>query len=391
MNILINIPDLSKAHGGVYQYSLALLNILAKRNLQHDFFVFCHKPDKDIQRIVNAYSNFILVSIFNPTYSKRKLFSFRILNRIFRVLGLEKRFRKEDIYDIIIKSHDIDIIHTPFQSLIKKPNVKCITTLHDVQELYFPEFFSSEERAYRAVNYKRAIDGADAVIVSYDHVRQDIIKYFQKPENQVYTVLLDMQDLWFDKIKNHDKTCIDSYRLPEKFLLYPASTWQHKNHLRLLEAIKKLNNPDIYLVCTGHPTEHYEKNILPYIASEKLSQQVIFLGIVSDEVLFELYHKCQAVVVPTLYEAGSFPVMESILMGIPVICSNVTSLPETIGDKRFTFDPMNILDISNKIEKIYFDLDFRKENIALLKIQSEKLINNNAAAKFEHIYETICN
>ena len=200
-----------------------------------------------------------------------------------------------------------------------------------------------------------------------------------------------MQDLWFDKITNHDKTSINSYQLPDKFLLYPASTWAHKNHLGLLEAIKKLNNPDIKLICTGHPTEHYEKNILPYIESEKLFQQVKFLGIVTDEVLFELYHKCRAVVVPTLYEAGSFPLIESILMGIPVICSKVTSLPDTIGNERFTFDPLNVLDISNKIEKIYFDLDYREENIAQLKIQRKKLINTNAAAKFEHIYKTICN
>ncbi len=391
MNILIDIPNLSKTHGGVYQYSLALLNILAKGNLQHNFFVFCHNPDPDIHRILNTYANFTLVSVSETTYSKGKLSIFRIKNIIFRVLGLKKRFRKEDIYDVIIRSHKINIIHTPFQSLVKKPNVKSITTLHDVQELHFPEFFTSAQRAYRAVNYKKAIDSADAVIVSYNHVKQDLIDYFEKPKEAIYTVLLDMQDLWFDKITFRDKTCLDNYHLPKKFLLYPASTWAHKNHLNLLEAIKKLNHPDIYLVCTGNPTDHYEKNILPFIESEDLSQKVRFLGIVSDEVLFELYHKCRAVVVPTLYEAGSFPLMESILMGIPVICSNVTSLPETIGDERFIFDPKNISDISNKIENIYFDLDYRKENIAILKAQSKKLINNNAATKFEHIYETICN
>ncbi len=391
MNILIDIPNLSKTQGGVYQYSLALLNILAKGNSNYQFFIFCYNPDKDIQRIVNTYSNFKLTTISTPLYSKKKLSFFKLFNRIFRVLGLKKRFRKEDIYDAIVKSHKIDIIHTPYQYLIKKPKVKSITTLHDVQELHFPEFFTSTQRAYRAVNYKKAIDGADAVIVSYKHVKQDITNYFEKPEDAVHTILLDMQDLWFDKISNRNKTCIDHYQLPEKFLLYPASTWAHKNHLHLLEAIKQLNNPDIYLVCTGNPTDHYEKTILPYIESENLSQQVRFLGIVSDEVLFELYHTCRAVVVPTLYEAGSFPVMESIIMGIPVICSNVTSLPETIGDERFVFDPKDILDISNKIQKIYFDIDYREANIAMLKVQRERLINNDAATKFEHVYATIGN
>ncbi|WP_052671335.1 glycosyltransferase family 4 protein [Aequorivita vladivostokensis] len=389
MNILLDIPKLSKTQGGVYQYSLALLNILATGNLPHDFFIFCHKPDEDVKIIVNANSNFTLVSVSNPTYSKKKLLAFRIVNIVFRVLGLKKRFKKEDIYDVIVRKHDIDIIHTPFQSLVKKPNVKSITTLHDVQELHFPEFFTSAQRAYRAVNYKRAIDGADAVIVSYKHVKQDIVNYFEKPENEVFTVLLDMKDLWFDKIVIRDTGLLDAYLLPDKFLLYPAATWAHKNHLRLLEAMKCLDDPEIYLVCTGHQNDHYVKNILPYLESEKLSKQVKFLGIVSDEVLFELYHKCRAVVIPTLYEAGSFPLMESILMGIPVVCSNVTSLPETIGDESFVFNPKDIVDIADKINKIWFDLNYRKENIALLNVQAEKISNNNAASKISKVYEAI--
>ena len=69
---------------------------------------------------------------------------------------------------------------------------------------------------------------------------------------------------------------------------------------------------------------------------------------------------------PTLYEAGSFPLMESILMGIPVVCSNVTSLPETIGDNQFVFDPNNINDIAEKIIKIWDDENYRADNLDIL-------------------------
>lgn len=83
--------------------------------------------------------------------------------------------------------------------------------------------------------------------------------------------------------------------------------------------------------------------------------------------------------------------MESILMGIPVVCSNVTSLPETIGDNRFVFDPSRINDIADKINKIWFDEVFRIENITLLKKQALKLNNNNTASKINKIYEEILN
>jgi len=388
-NVLVNIPDLSKEHGGVYQYSVALLKILAKGNLPYHFFILCNNPNQDIKEIVKQNSNFNFTKTQLPIYSRFTLLKFRILNKVYRKLGLKKRCRTKDLYDCIISDYDINIIHTPTQTIINKPNVKSITTLHDVQELHFPEFFTSNERAYRAVNYKKAIDGADAVIVSYDHVKKDIEKYFDKSKNQIHTVLLDMQDLWFSKILNRNNNVLNKYNLPSSFLLYPASSWEHKNHLNLLKAIKLLNNPEIYLICTGHQTIHYTKQIEPLILELGLSEKVKFIGIVSDEELFELYHTCRAVVVPTLYEAGSFPLMESILMGIPVVCSNVTSLPETIGDNRFVFDPINIAAIADKINKIYFDDIFRKENKALLKIQSLKLNNNNAAFKINKIYEEI--
>ncbi len=389
MNILIDIPNLSKEQGGVYQYSVALIKILAKGNLSHNFYILCNKPDQDIKEIVEGNLNFHFTKTQPPIYSRFKLYYFKLFNFLSRILASKKRVNKKDLYDCIINDYDINIIHTPMQSLIEKPNVKSITTLHDVQELHFPEFFTSTQRAHRAIHFKKAIDGAHAVIVSYNHVKKDIVKYFDKPTDQVHTVLLDMQYLWFEKtIIRHSKV-LDKFNLPSSFLLYPASSWEHKNHLRLIKAIKDLNNPEIHLICTGHPTEHYTLKIKPFIEEQGLLDKVKFIGIVSDDELFELYHTCRAVVVPTLYEAGSFPLMESILMGIPVICSNVTSLPETIGDGRFVFDPLNVEDIVDKIDKIWSDDIFRNENLALLKKQSQKINNNNAASKINAIYEEI--
>lgn len=389
MNILIDIPDLGKEYGGVYQYSVVLLKILAKGNLPHQFYILSNKPDQDIKKIVKENSNFNFTKTQQPIYSRSKLFRFRMFNFLFRIVGLKKRFRKKDLYDCIISEYDINIIHTPMQFLIQKPNVRSITTLHDVQELHFPEFFTSAERAYRAIHYKNIIDEADAVIVSYNHVKKDIVKYFGKPIKQVHTVLLDMQDLWFEKITIRNSKVLDKLNLPTDFLLYPASSWEHKNHLRLIEAVKLLNNPHIHLICTGHQTEYYTSRIKPFIEARGIADKIKFVGIVSDEELFELYHNCRAVVVPTLYEAGSFPLVESILMGIPVICSNVTSLPETIGDDRFVFDPIDIEDIADKIKRIWSDDIYRNENIALIKNQAVNLNNNNAATRINMIYEEI--
>ena len=76
-------------------------------------------------------------------------------------------------------------------------------------------------------------------------------------------------------------------------------------------------------------------------------------------------------------------------MGIPVICSNVTSLPETIGDDRFVFNPFDVDDISNKIKKIWNDEDYKIENRKNLEQQVEMLKNNRAASKILKIYNSL--
>lgn len=389
MNILVDIPKLNKKQGGIYQYAVALLRTLGNQDSKFNYFVHINQPDVDIKVIVGQFDNLSFVSIQKKKQSKFTLKILRICNSALRKIGSSIRLNRSDTYDEIIKKYRIVLIHSPTQQLEERKGIPCIATMHDVQELHFPEYFTSEQRAFRAVNYKRVIDNADAIIVSYDHIKNDIVKYFQKDEKEVHTILLDMQNLWFDSLEISSPSLLGKFKLPKDFLLYPASTWEHKNHNVLINALEALKDEKISIVCTGHKTPYYHDTLKKRIENKHLQNQIKFLGIVSDEVLFELYHSCKALVIPTLYEAGSFPLMESILMGIPVICSKVTSLPETIGDDKFTFNPNNVSDVAEKIMQIWFDSDYIQENIALSKIQSQKLKNNNAGAKFESLYSKI--
>lgn len=389
MNILINILDVTRNYGGVYQYSYALIQILAKARLSHNFYVLCKNPDEELLQVIERNENFSQAILTKPQYSRVQRWVHKLLNKSKKIFSSIETVELPDEYDILIKKYNIDIIHFPYQRYIDKPGIKSITTLHDVQELYFPQFFTSEERAFRAVHYKAALEKSDVVVVSYKHIKLDLIKFFQIPEEKIHVVLLDMQDLWFQDLKLTDEKYLDSYDIPQDFLLYPAATWEHKNHLGLLKALKLIEHKQINIVFTGHLTEHYRKSILPYIKKTGLIEQVKFVGLVSKECLYELYSHSRGVVIPTLYEAGSFPLMESILMGIPVICSNITSLPETIGHEDFIFDPKNLQDMGEKLQKIWSDEDFRKRNIQNSKIQSHRLQFNNAGQKFHDIYKNI--
>lgn len=388
MRILYYIPYISKENGGLYQYSIALLKILVK-DQQNEYFILNVNSNSDVLSIVTGKANFNLLSP-NDYVSIDKWGN--VYNRIkksltLRIKSLSGLITFESYFDSLLRKYSIDFIHCPYQDL-PESKIPGICTMHDVQELHFPAFFSSADRARRAVHYKDIIDRATKVIVSYNHIREDIINLFGKPAEDVHTILLDMENLWIDKYVSTVNVSSEMKDLPEKFLLYPAATWHHKNHINLIKAVhilKEQKGIAVKVVCTGHKTDYYNE-LDKCLVDLNVKDNFQFIGIVTDETLYSLYKQAHGVVVPTMYEAGSFPLMESILLGTAVICSNVTSLPETIGNADFTFDPRNTSEIAMMIDKLWNDDSFYKRNLEVVKERAGTLRWNDALSKIKLLY-----
>ena len=393
MNILYYIPLLQQDGGGTRQYATGILKTLAKDKTKNKYFILHNSGDKEILSIIQQNPHLYLI----PEHVGRERSWEKNMTDILRGIDFlykkktGKNIRLRSFMDRICRKYKIDIVHSPFQHNPYSAKTKNIFTLHDVQELHFPEYFLPEEREGRARNWLSAIGRSKKIVVSFDHIKNDIIKYFQVPSDNIDVVLLDMQNLWFDKFT--EKDVVDTTNLHDfsQFLLYPANTWAHKNHIRLLEALVYLRdneNTIINLVCSGHKNDFFEK-IETFVKEHDLMNQVKFVGIVDEQILYSLYKTALGVVVPTTYEAGSFPLVESIFLNIPVICSNVTSLPETIGNDNFTFNPLNVQDIAEKVKTIWTDNSFRETNKAHLFSRIERLKNTNAYEKILKLYESV--
>jgi glycosyltransferase involved in cell wall biosynthesis len=393
MNILIYFPGVNRGYGGVFQYTHALLKTLSQDD--HNKYFLCTERNNEIDSLILNQKNFQFIQskeADESIWSKVWIVSVRLFLRILKRAGLKVNYNPLTSLDRVCRRHKIDVLHSPTQSipLVRVPK---IVTLHDVQELHYPEFFTSTERMWRAINYKESIDNADTVIVSYDHIKQDIVRFFEKPEKQVHVVLMEMNNLWFEKfIDKSELADVTRYSESKAFVLYPAATWPHKNHVGLLKAIKALkdNGLEIKLLCTGHLTKHFER-VQELVNELDLQSTVSFLGVVPDDVLFSLYKNTIGIVIPTIYEAGSFPLMEAMLLRIPVICSNVTSLPETIGNSEYVFNPNDYHSIAERLEKLVSSKEFRAENVRNSEKQSRRLINTGALNKLGTIYSTILN
>jgi glycosyltransferase involved in cell wall biosynthesis len=380
-NILFYIPTINQHAGGVRQYSFNILKVISENySDDYNFYVYHKRKDKLFLDIIDQTKNFHLV----PRYF--------VMKTIIKTVNLFlKPFKKKiEFVDFLVRTLDIEIVHSPYQFIPKTTKAKLICTMHDVQELHFPEFFSAAELESRAINYTDFIKRADAIVVSFNHVKHDIVRFFKTKEEKIYTILVGINSLWIVDYFN-SKRKISCETKFEIFLLYPANSWKHKNHLGLLEALKILKEQQkiVNLILTGDFSNDHGQFLVDKINEYDLSNQVELKGIVSQEELYSFYMKSRAVVVPTLYEAGSYPLYEALCIEKAVICSNVTSLPETIGNDKFVFNPNDYSDIADKMSRIYFNDIFRTESSENAVKMKNKLQNNDAIAVLYQIYQTI--
>lgn len=392
MKILYYIPELTEYNGGIFQYACALLKILGQ-DANNQYYVLHNSADPVVLEIISSSPNLTLIpaKVGGEKRTEKAIsFTFRNLQLFAAKRGVELPLPLYTRVERLCNKYEIDVVYCPYQD-IPRTTRKTISTLHDVQEIHFPEFFTSGERLHRAALHKEIADKSSLIIVSYKHIKKDLITYFQRSEENVLVCLLSMENLWFDKLSAQSLTDIQSLNLPGEFIFYPAATWPHKNHIGLLKAIASLKvekNLLVNAVFTGHQNSHYAA-IKKEVNRLNITEQVHFIGVVNENVLFSIYHAAKAVVVPTLYEAGSFPLMESMMMNIPVVCSNVTSLPDTIGNEDFVFNPSNFQEMADKVERILTDEDFINQNKKNSIEQARKLRNTGALAILQKALATL--
>jgi len=302
----------------------------------------------------------------------RRLWVSRIRRRIWSAVA-SKISRGVPVSDGTFEAFGVDIIHFPRQNSFVTP-VPTIYHPHDLQHLHLPEFFDVGEIERRELHYRTLCDDSAMIAVASTWVRDDLVDAYKLNPAKVAVIPLAPPNALdaapsLDDVRNVRKV----YRLPEEFVFYPAATWPHKNHLRLLEAISALKDKGVVvpLVCSGMQTDYYLE-IQRRLHQLKLDDEVSFLGFVSPEEVSALFAASRMVVIPTEFEASSFPMMEAFRLGVPVACSNVTSLPEQAGGAALLFDAKSLEAIAQAIERLWTDEGLRRNFIKLGRAQAGK-------------------
>jgi glycosyltransferase involved in cell wall biosynthesis len=294
--------------------------------------------------------------------------------------------------DGTIERAGIDVMHFPLQSAFLT-DVPSIYHPHDLQHRHVPGNFGVMERLARDKMYRTYCRQATVVAVGSEWVRVDVTESFGLEESKVLVVpLAPRVDQAQPPTRAECLEVAERLRLPEVFLLYPAQTWQHKNHLGLIEALARIaqggDASPLHLICTGRLTAHAAR-VRRRAAALGVADRVRLLGFVSSRDLECIYHLARAVVVPSLFEAGSFPIWESFRAGVPVAASNVTSLPSQVGDAGIIFDPHDPVDIAAAIDQVTEDRKLRIELIAAGRRRVEDFTWHRTAKHFRAIYRSV--
>lgn len=240
---------------------------------------------------------------------------------------------------------DVDIFHETYYSLSDNcPRAaKRIITVYDMIHEKFPECFHETDKTSK--EKVSAIARADHVICISENTRRDLIELLGVSVEKTSVVYLgySLSSIGLNSIREING---------RPYLLYVGVRGGYKNFEGLLRAYSQsaLLKKEFIIRCFGGGalTQEEKRSISALgIASDR----VIYAG-GNDAVLAGLYKSASAFVYPSLYEGFGIPPLEAMAYGCPVACANSSSLPEVVGDAAELFDPSNIDEMQNAIERI---------------------------------------
>ena len=258
-----------------------------------------------------------------------------------------------------------ELMHQTLEGFIT--DIPTLYQLNDLQHVHYPEFFTRRDRAIRNKHYREFSRLAKGVITLGQSGRNDIIRTLDLRPTGVFAIPLGSAlQMYRIPQKDDDLQVQRKFNLPPRYLLYPAQTWPHKNHKRLVEAIavtKAEYGLRIPIVLSGRLTPPYAA-VQSTAVQLGVADQITAVGFVSPDELKSLYRMAHGLVFPSLFEGWGMPVSEAFDAGLPVACSATTSLPEVAGGAAILFNPLDARDIASAIRTLWTDDTVRKQLIA---------------------------
>ncbi len=280
-------------------------------------------------------------------------------NRVQWVLG------EQTLLPLLAARAGVDLVHSLASTAPLWGRFRRVVTVHDLIYARFPEAHSGLRDKGMSVLVPQAVRRSHRVIADSQSTREDLIAMVGVRSERIDVVPLGLGSVQRET-PLPEREVRARFELGERRVLLSLSAKRpHKNLLALIGALALLpaeGRP--LLVLPGYPTAH-EARLREYAAAAGVAGDVRFLSWISPEELEGLWALAEAFVYPSLYEGFGLPVLEAMARGVPVACSNASSLPEVAGDAAMMFDPHDERAIVAAIQTLLFQAeDARARTVA---------------------------
>jgi glycosyltransferase involved in cell wall biosynthesis len=371
MKIGVDIRVLmDKQYSGVAEYSSILLRTILKQ-AQADSFTLFYNSHRDVRARIGNFDHPNL-KIVKRAYPN-KLFNY-FFQQFFAWPKLDKAIGGSDVFWSP---------HINFSSF--SDEAKHVLTIHDISFLRYPEFFNGRKNFWhRSLDLQNLVNRATKIVAVSENTRQDIIELLKVPENKVQTIYSGVNEIKFLATPSEEKEFFLKHGLSKRFVFYLGTIEPRKNVAGLIYAYNRFRDEniklvDVQLVLAGAKGWR-NREIYRAWEQSPYRHDIKFLGYVSSREKELLYQKAEVFVYPSYYEGFGLPVLEAMARGVPVITSNVSSLPEVAGRAAITLNPYDINDIAKALELV-INSDSLKKTLIEGGKQQAKLFSWEKTAK----------
>lgn len=388
------LPTLNAATGGIYQYSLATLRALDEwaRHGCDDEFVLFVRPQQTPPSGLG--SNWRFMPLSPPTGLKdlRRIVTSVAVREGWRWLRLRAKqksgsgndripetnldtVRQRPDMNLWFRECGVELMLYPYPEVLSfETGIPYVMAIHDLQHRLqpeFPELSANGESEQREYVFRNGTRHAALIIADSEVGKEDILNCYGecglKPDRVKVLPYLPAHHQAMEAPDEERQRIRAKYRLPERFLFYPAQFWPHKNHARIVQALgllKREHDLKVNVAFSGsHSGDLRERTfseMKDLAAKLDVDAQIHYLGYLPDEDMPAFYAEAVALVMPTFFGPTNIPPMEAWAFGCPVLTSDIRGIREQMGDAAVLVDPRSVESIAEGIHRLWTDEALRR-------------------------------
>jgi len=363
---------------GIGNYSLKLILNLAEIDSKNQYILYIDRDDTEV--VLPDRSNFCIKKLTPGNYF------------IWEQISLPLHVKKDNL----------DILHCLGNTapLFIPSSVKLISSIHDVMYLKdytdFPQSYSLYQnlgRIYRKLIVPRTVRQLSKVITVSEFSKDDILLHLKSLQDKNIYVTHESANERFKFLRN--EKCYDDikskYGIKHDFIFTLGATDPRKNTERVIKTFLELKSEGSIseqLVISGLPSWKTTP-FCSMVQKSKFKNDIVFLDFVSEDELVCLYNYAKVFLYPSLYEGFGLPPLEAMSCGVPVITSNITSIPEIVEDAAILINPHDDEELKDALLLMLRDENIRSDYIERGFNQVKKFSWRRMATETLEIYNTL--